>query len=405
MKGQKVVMVDTPGFDDTYRSQADILNDIAVFLEKAYEKGKKISGVIYMHRISDTRMGGIARENFRLFTKICGPRAMANVLIVTTMWDDVDVGVGEARENELASKPLFFKDAIAHGAQMARLYSPSASSARGILEALLDRVPQVLQMQQELVEEHKSVPQTEAGTELRSELERQAEKHQGQMRELRLRMGAELQGKDAAHRQEIEEYQEELARLQKKILNAESDLQKLSQDKGKGKGGRLMAIFGRRRMHLPVPLGVYSPRRGNKLTPSPEVKFYTNGHLGVKLARILSESAKLEPDDPESQVFSDWCGPQRPSFRVLWPSGRDDRPYYTYDPQIWIRKNTRREVVFRIAKAMKNLMETHPTQPNSSNKWEIGVGPITFERLVLHSVQRISSGSIHAVLAIDMQGV
>lgn len=31
---QMVTLIDTPGFDDTYKSQADILNDIASFLER-----------------------------------------------------------------------------------------------------------------------------------------------------------------------------------------------------------------------------------------------------------------------------------------------------------------------------------------------------------------------------------
>ena len=34
MGGNKVVLIDTPGFDDTSKSQADILNDIGQFLKR-----------------------------------------------------------------------------------------------------------------------------------------------------------------------------------------------------------------------------------------------------------------------------------------------------------------------------------------------------------------------------------
>ena len=38
LDGCRVVLVDTPGFDDTTRSDADVLNMIAAFLETSYVK-------------------------------------------------------------------------------------------------------------------------------------------------------------------------------------------------------------------------------------------------------------------------------------------------------------------------------------------------------------------------------
>jgi hypothetical protein len=43
----------------------------------------KLSGLIYVHRISDVLMGGISSRNFRMFRKLCGDDTLKNVVIVT----------------------------------------------------------------------------------------------------------------------------------------------------------------------------------------------------------------------------------------------------------------------------------------------------------------------------------
>ncbi|OCH83803.1 hypothetical protein OBBRIDRAFT_742684, partial [Obba rivulosa] len=69
---RNVTLIDTPGFDDTTKSDTDILKMIAVYLSTTYENGYKLSGVIYIHRISDFRMTGVSRRNFTMFRKLCG---------------------------------------------------------------------------------------------------------------------------------------------------------------------------------------------------------------------------------------------------------------------------------------------------------------------------------------------
>ena len=39
-----------------------------------------------------------------MFKKLCGKDALQNVVLVTTMWDEVDQETGKARENELKEK-------------------------------------------------------------------------------------------------------------------------------------------------------------------------------------------------------------------------------------------------------------------------------------------------------------
>jgi len=211
------------------RSQTDILKEIAEFLGTTYKKGTILSGLIYMHRISENRVGGIARENFRLFSKICGEDAMRNVLIVTTMWEAIPEEVGARREEELTSKSLFFKDAVDHGARMVRHYN-TAESARRTMRTCLDNTPRVLQMQHEVVDEHKQLPQTAAGMELQSELEKQAEQHRQRMQQLKEELEVELARRDARHQEDVDEIRRACSDLGSKMENVEKELRKLRRE-------------------------------------------------------------------------------------------------------------------------------------------------------------------------------
>jgi hypothetical protein len=56
-------MIDTPGFDDsgfdgTTLSDHEVMRMIAAELTVFYEKGKLLSGVLFMHDISQARLGG-----------------------------------------------------------------------------------------------------------------------------------------------------------------------------------------------------------------------------------------------------------------------------------------------------------------------------------------------------------
>ncbi|KAI0925668.1 hypothetical protein AcW1_008046 [Taiwanofungus camphoratus] len=224
-----ITLIDTPGFDDTEKPQADVLKEIVAFLHETYKKGTKLAGVIYLHRITDTRMGGIAVENFRLFRKVCGDAALENVAIVTNMWEQVSEEVGESRERELVNNSNFFKDAIDQGARIFRHYN-TPISGKEILQNLLVKQPKVLQVQRETVDEHKQLPQTEAGTELKRELEQLAHKHQQTIDRLRDEMDLVLTNKEESQQEALRDIEAKTARLREKMNEIEREKVKLSQE-------------------------------------------------------------------------------------------------------------------------------------------------------------------------------
>ncbi|KAI5994304.1 hypothetical protein EDC04DRAFT_2910550 [Pisolithus marmoratus] len=204
LNGRIVTLIDTPGFDDTTRSDTDILSSIAAYLSNTYEHGAKLAGVIYMHRISDFRMGGTSKRNFRLFRELCGDNSLKNVTIVTNMWGNVDPKIGEAREKELATNDKFFKPVLEKGARMMRHHGTQAS-AHTILRYLVNGQAATLAIQHELVNERKDLAHTAAGAELARALKEQEVRHDEELKKLRVEMEAAMRSKDEETRQELQE--------------------------------------------------------------------------------------------------------------------------------------------------------------------------------------------------------
>jgi len=219
-------LIDTPGFDDTTQSDADVLRTIAVFLETSFERGNTLAGILYFHRISDFRMGGTQRRNFRMFRSLCGENALKNVVIVTNMWGGVEPEVGNAREAELRSEDIFFKPALDKGAQMAR-HENTISSAETIIRLVLNNHPLPLQIQKELVVEHKNIDETSAGQELSQELTDQIKKHEEDVRVLTEEMEQAAREKDEETRDELEM---ETRRMREEIRRFEKEAKRLASD-------------------------------------------------------------------------------------------------------------------------------------------------------------------------------
>lgn len=152
-----------------------------------YADGARLSGIVYVHRISDFRMGGTSTRNFRMFRKLCGDDSLRNVVLVTNMWGQVPLNVGEAREQELKQEDVFFKPVLDEGAQLKR-HNNTLTSAHEILRSVAFKDPVSLRIQKELVDENRDITETDAGEELGRELREQARKFKEQQEKLRVEM-------------------------------------------------------------------------------------------------------------------------------------------------------------------------------------------------------------------------
>ena len=181
-----------------------------VELLNRYERGCKLSGVIYVHRISDKRFTGAARQNFDMFRQLCGDETLKNVVLVTNMWDEVSPEDGQDRENQLSSR--FFKPVLDKGARLARHHN-TTESAHNIIRMIIENHPIALQIQRELVDEQRDIVDTTAGEVLNHEINELIRQHQVKLREVQEEMASVLSEKD----EEIHELEEEKEKMQKDI--------------------------------------------------------------------------------------------------------------------------------------------------------------------------------------------
>lgn len=159
--GTPVAIVDTPGFDDTTRSDGEILHEITKFLVAQYKLGIKLKGIIYLHRITDVRMQGSALQYFEMFRRLCGQHAFENVALVTTMWGLLkDVETGLKREDEVIGE--FWADMITMGSYVTS-FDGTRESAEGIVAQLVGKEDVVLKIQRELVDQGRTMEETSAG--------------------------------------------------------------------------------------------------------------------------------------------------------------------------------------------------------------------------------------------------
>ncbi|KAG5651161.1 hypothetical protein H0H81_009653 [Sphagnurus paluster] len=140
-----------------------------------YSADMTLAGVIYLHEISQTRMPDTARKNLKMFRELCGDAATKNVILATTKWSDINGSVGESREKQLKEK--HWADLIQRGYELYR-FDNAKESGLEIVNRILEKVkqagnqtPEILAIQNELVEIERILPETSAGRNLRYTLQ------------------------------------------------------------------------------------------------------------------------------------------------------------------------------------------------------------------------------------------
>ncbi|CAE6418496.1 unnamed protein product [Rhizoctonia solani] len=181
---QPVIIVDCPGFNDTYLTETEILRRLADFLIKAYTSKYNIVGFLYFHNISDTRVGGASFLHMNLFKALCGPIALQNAIYVTNMWSEPPTEDQIMREVELRDTDKFFGAALMEGAQMARHYN-TQESAHAIIQQLLEKNPVITKLQCQLVDDKMPLEDTDAGLVIGEDLEDDLRKQQQEMNDLK----------------------------------------------------------------------------------------------------------------------------------------------------------------------------------------------------------------------------
>ncbi|KDR78065.1 hypothetical protein GALMADRAFT_1366623 [Galerina marginata CBS 339.88] len=160
--GSRLVLVDTPGFNDTNKTDLEILEIISKWLVQLGDAGVFLSGILYLHRITDTRLVGSDCRSMAMFTEVCGKEAAKIVRFVTTKWDEESEEIGEQREAQL--KAGHWSQMLLHGASTARFLN-TPESAWEVIEIILSNLPKaaiMLELQQEILKSKRTLMETKA---------------------------------------------------------------------------------------------------------------------------------------------------------------------------------------------------------------------------------------------------
>ncbi|KAL3584904.1 hypothetical protein FPOAC2_14685 [Fusarium poae] len=171
LDGKQVTLIDTPGFDDTFKSDGDILQLVANYLSATYKQGTLLNGLILLQPIHGTRVQGNEMKRTRLFKRILGEGAYSRVIIATTMWSMLrNDSHGNQQTQERKERDDVWGDMKARGAQIVR-HDDNKKSALSIIRMVFDFPnPKPLQIQTELAHTNGRVALTSAGKQLDEDL-------------------------------------------------------------------------------------------------------------------------------------------------------------------------------------------------------------------------------------------
>jgi hypothetical protein len=202
---QKIWLVDTPGFDDSRKSDYEILRELSSWLVKSYSENIKLKGIVYLHRILDVRLGGTAMRNLRMFKKLVGEENLASIVLATTFWEQTDPLVGEKREQQLRDTPEFWGNMVARGSRMFR-HDRGTSSGADILNYLLQLAGKsTYAIQVDMVDNKKTLDQTAAGAEVQDQVDKLRKEYEKKLEDLRTDMEQARRDQDVAYQNEINE--------------------------------------------------------------------------------------------------------------------------------------------------------------------------------------------------------
>ncbi|KAK4455331.1 P-loop containing nucleoside triphosphate hydrolase protein [Podospora aff. communis PSN243] len=193
--GREIILVDTPGFDDTNRPDAEILQEMAHFLVALYNSDVRLAGIVYLHRITDPRFSGTAGKNLEILQRLCGPPNFDSVVLVMNMWDSIDVETAMQRELEL--RHTFWTNMLKGNSTMTP-HTGTRESALQIVRGLVDNAKPrlILSIQHELAEEGKTLDSTAAGQYVQKEMLEAKAKHQQDVAYLKSSMDDAIRERD-----------------------------------------------------------------------------------------------------------------------------------------------------------------------------------------------------------------
>lgn len=160
---RKVLLLDTPGFDDSARDNLDVLGDIVsnLYSFALRPENFEMRGVIFLHDISEMRFGGSQKKTLGILKAIVGKENLGNVIIGTTMWSS-PWDAGKLKQQEKRERALL-DDQWSGIRKTTRLFHDRKSVAVQIIYDLLAGPSALLLVQTEMLQPPHTIEATTVG--------------------------------------------------------------------------------------------------------------------------------------------------------------------------------------------------------------------------------------------------
>ncbi|TEB20534.1 hypothetical protein FA13DRAFT_1742848 [Coprinellus micaceus] len=203
LNDRRIVLVDTPGFNDTTMNDAVVLTSISQWLLASYGEGMRVGGILHLRDITQSGWNGVERRDFNVFSKICGDDGMNQV--------SLELKDGVARVDELLEE--HWRWAIEQGASLAGAINDPWYIIQQIVTSMdaLGVANRILHIQDELANKKYFLSESDAGKEVcltLTNLLSQAKEHQRAARE---------DGKSPHAREHLERRREEIEKLAQQL--------------------------------------------------------------------------------------------------------------------------------------------------------------------------------------------
>ncbi|KAG6847276.1 hypothetical protein H0H93_009109, partial [Arthromyces matolae] len=130
----RIVVIDTPGFDDRNVTVSEVLGRIAAWLSRSYPKNMRLAGIVYLHDITESRRFVSVQKNLNTFRQLIGHDAAKKFVFATTNWGNASKDFGARREAELKDRHLI--SMLTLGAKLGR-FTDSYESGWAILDCIM----------------------------------------------------------------------------------------------------------------------------------------------------------------------------------------------------------------------------------------------------------------------------
>ncbi|KAH6905901.1 P-loop containing nucleoside triphosphate hydrolase protein [Coprinopsis sp. MPI-PUGE-AT-0042] len=164
---RQVVLVDTPGLFGGDLNELATLEQISSWLKPKDGLERRLTGIVYLHDMTQKRLQRETKLSLDLFRKICGENSCPKTVLVKTQWPRPPDGQSLERGKGLDSD--FFKTMTTAGAKCMDIRD--GVTERNVIEYILtNAVAQdiILELQRELQVKGTTLANTAAGRELKA---------------------------------------------------------------------------------------------------------------------------------------------------------------------------------------------------------------------------------------------